>query len=118
MCDTRADSIIAHCTRRGYNNFQKILRTQSGILYTAGFLGCAAMVGTVYSLNGLSTTLAIPLMLVVLQLVGSLSLVMPQVSTHMQTAAVRYKCFLREQSVPLYTAAHLSVIAVRALESR
>lgn len=73
--------IIAHCNRRYYDEFRKLLRTRSGLLYTAAFFLCAAMVGTVYSLDGLATTQAIPLLLVVLPILGSLSLVMPQVWT-------------------------------------
>lgn len=79
ICRT-VDLILAHCTRKQYHEFRTLLGTRSGVLYTLAFVGCAAMVGAVYSLEGLSTTQAIPLMMMVLPVLASIALVMPQVT--------------------------------------
>ncbi|CAM9225832.1 unnamed protein product, partial [Scytosiphon promiscuus] len=62
-------------------DFQKLLRTRLGLMYTVVVFGCVGIIGVVYSLEGLQATKAIPLMLMVMPVLGSLSLVMPQFAT-------------------------------------
>lgn len=55
------------------------LRARLGILYTVVVFGCVGIIGFVYSLEDLMAAKAIPLMLMVMPVLGSLSLVLPQV---------------------------------------
>eukprot|EP00903_Cladosiphon_okamuranus_P009452 g9011.t1 len=74
--------IVAYSFRKeAVGDLRKVLGTRLGLLSTAVVLGCAAIIITVYSLEGMEPWKAVPLMLMVMPVLGSLSLSLPQFAT-------------------------------------
>lgn len=74
--------IVAYSVREGaLGDFRKLLKTRLGLLYTAVVFGSIAIIAGVYSLDSLEPVKAVPLLLMVMPVLGSLSLALPQVYT-------------------------------------
>lgn len=73
--------IVAYGIRKGaVGDLRKLLKTRLGLLYTAVACGCIAIISAVYSLECLEPVKAVPLLLMVMPVLGTLSLALPQVS--------------------------------------